>query len=48
MLLIGYAMSYIPPFSRVIVLKQEVDFLASGMDDKLNNNTIEPVDYEPL
>lgn len=40
-------MSYIPPFSRVIVLRQELVFLTSGMD-KLNNNNIEPVDYEPL
>ena len=41
-------MSYIPPFSRVIVLKLETGFLASGMDDELDDNNIEPVDYEPL
>ena len=41
-------MSYIPPFSRVVVLKLEVDFLTSGMDDELDDNNIEPVDYEPL
>ena len=41
-------MSYIPPFSRVILLQQEIDFLSSGKDDALNDNNIEPVDYEPL
>lgn len=41
-------MTYISPFSRVVVLKLETDFLASGREDELNDNTIEPVDYEPL
>lgn len=41
-------MSYISPQTRVIALKLETDFLTSGMYDKLNDNTIEPVDYEPL
>lgn len=41
-------MSYISPFSRVIFLKIETSFLTSGMDDELDDNTIEPVDYEPL
>ena len=29
-------------------LKIETDFLTSGMDDELDDNIIEPVDYEPL
>jgi hypothetical protein len=41
-------MRYEPPFSRVIALKLETGFLTSGMDDELDDNTIEPVDYEPL
>ena len=41
-------MSYISPFSRVIFLKIETDFLTSGIDDELDDNTIEAVDYEPL
>ena len=41
-------MSYISPQTRVIVLKLETGFLTSGMDDELNENNIEPVDYEPL
>ena len=41
-------MSYMPPFSRVVALKLETGFLTSGTDDELNDNSIEPVDYEPL
>ena len=41
-------MLYISPFSRVIALEFETDFLTSGMDDELNGNSFEPVDYEPL
>ena len=41
-------MSYISPQTRVVALKLEAVFLTSGMDDELDDNTIEPVDYEPL
>ena len=41
-------MLYIPPLSRVIVLNIEAGLLTSGMNIELNDNNIEPVDYEPL
>jgi hypothetical protein len=41
-------MLYESPFSKVIALKLEADFMTSGTDDDLNGNNLEPVDYEPL
>lgn len=38
-------MQYDAPISRVIELKLDIDFLASGTDS-LSNNGIEPVEYE--